>query len=176
MVELTVLALLNRLMNWGCAPVIVTRIVAADAPTLRAIVADPAGQWRLIAGVSSLLRPQAHVATTSSERVVPVRVQLGHRDVLWITWILSPGRGTTEVDLAAQIESRGVFARLALALGGRRWLAYRLEATLGTLARLALCAAEDLHDRQPSTTPAMQPPLKGAGMDRFGTTPAQGAT
>jgi hypothetical protein len=175
MVELTVLALLNRLMNWGRAPVIATRIVAADASTLRAIVADPASQWRLFEGVSSLLRPQARVAPTCTERVVPVRVQLGRRDVLWITWILSPGRGTTEVDLAAQIESRGVFARLLLALGGRRWLAHRLEATLGTLAALAIYAAEDLHDMQPSTAPVMQTPLKGAGMDRFGTTPAQGA-
>lgn len=174
MVELIVLALASRLMNWGCGPVIATRIVAADAPTLRAVIADPASQWRLVAGVSSRLRPRAHVVPTSSERVVPVRVQLGRRDVLWITWILSPGRGTTEVDLAAQIESHGPIARLVLALGGRRWLAHRLEATLGTLARLAICAAEDLDDTRAGTMPAMQPPRKEAGMDRFGTT--QGAT
>lgn len=147
MVELIVLALASRLMNWGCAPVIATRIVAADAPTLRAVIADPASQWRLVAGVCSRLRPRAHVVPTSSERVVPVRVQLGRRDVLWITWILSPTRGTTEVDLAAQIESRGIFARLALLLGGRRWLRHQLETTLSTLADLAICAAEDLNSR-----------------------------
>jgi hypothetical protein len=80
MVELTLLALLNRLMNWGCAPVIATRIVAADASTLRAVVSDPASQWRLVAGVSPLLRPRAQLGPTSSSRLVPVGVQLGRPD------------------------------------------------------------------------------------------------
>jgi small-conductance mechanosensitive channel len=146
MVELALLALLNRLMSWGCAPVIATRVIAADAAALRAIVADPNGQWRLVAGVSRFLRPHASVVASASSRLVPVRVQLGRRDVLWITWILTPRRGTTEVDLAAQIESRGLFARLALVVGGRRWLRYRLDATLNTLATVAHCAAEDLDD------------------------------
>ena len=146
MVELAVLALLNRLMNWGRAPVIATRVIAADAPVLLALVSDPNGQWRLVAGVSPLLRPRANVATSASSRLVPVRVQLRGRDVLWITWILTPRRGTTEVDLAAQIESHGLFARLLLTLGGRRWLQHRLEVTLDTLATLAHCAAEDLDD------------------------------
>lgn len=146
MVELAILALLNRLMNWGCAPVIATRVIAADAAALRALVADPGGRRRLVAGVSARLRPHAGIATSASARLVPVRVQLGHRDVLWITWILTPRRGTTEVDLAAQLESRGLLVRLALVLGGRRWLRHRLEATLSTLAGLAHCAAEDLDD------------------------------
>jgi hypothetical protein len=146
MVELALLALLNRLMNWGCAPVIATRVIAADAAALTALVSDPNGQWRLVAGVSPLLRPCASVETSASSRLVPVRVRLGRRDVLWITWILSPRRGTTEVDLAAQLESRGLLARLALVLGGRRWLRRRLDATLNTLAALAHCAAEDLDD------------------------------
>jgi hypothetical protein len=151
MVELTVLALFNQLLNWGCAPVIATRVVAADACTLRALVSDPASQWRLVAGFSPRLRPRAQVGPNSSTRLVPVRVQLGRRDVLWITWILSPTRGTTEVDLAAQVESRGIFARLALLLGGRRWLRHQLETTLSTLADLAICAAEDLNDTQART-------------------------
>jgi hypothetical protein len=146
MIELAILALLNRLMNWGCAPVIATRLIAADAAALRALVADPSGQWRVVAGVPALLRPHASVGTSASLRLVPVRVQLGHRDVLWITWILTPRRGTTEVDLAAQVESRGLLTRLALALGGRRWLRHRLDATLATLAALAHCAAEDVDD------------------------------
>jgi hypothetical protein len=147
MVELAVLALLNRLLNWGLAPVIATRVIAAGAPALLALVSDPSGQWRLVAGVPPLLRPHASVVPTrASSRLVPVRVQLGRRDVLWITWILTPRRGTTEVDLAAQVESRGVIARLALALGGRRWLRHRLKVTLDTLATLAHCAAEDLDD------------------------------
>jgi hypothetical protein len=146
MVELALLALLNRLMSWGCAPIIVTRAIAADAAALRALVSDPNGQWRLVAGVSPLLRAHAGVVASASARVVPVRVRLGRRDVLWITWILTPSRGTTEVDLAAQLESRGLLARLALVLGGRRWLRHRLDATLDTLAVLAHCAAEDLDD------------------------------
>lgn len=146
MVELAILALLNRLMNWGCAPVIATRAIAADAAALRALVSDPNGQWRLVAGVSPLLRPHASAGTSASSRLVPVRVRLGGRDVLWITWILTPRRGTTEVDLAAQFESRGLFTRVALVLGGRRWLRSRLDATLDTLAALAHCAAEDLDD------------------------------
>jgi hypothetical protein len=146
MVELAILALLNRLMNWGFAPVIATRVIAADAAALRALISDPNGQWRLVAGVSPRLRPRASAGTSASSRLVPVRVQLGGRDVLWITWILTPRRGTTEVDLAAQLESRGLLARLALVLGGRRWLRRRLDATLNTLAALAHGAAEDLGD------------------------------
>lgn len=146
MVELTVLALLHRLENWGCAPVIASRVIAADAPTLLALVSDPRGQWRLVAGVPPLLRPHASVGTSRTRRLVPVRVQLRGRDVVWVTWFLSPSRGTTEVDLFAQFEARGLLMRVALVLGGRRWLRRRLEATLGTLARLAHAAAEDLHD------------------------------
>ena len=78
MVELAILALLNRLMNWGCAPVIATRVIAADAAAVRALVADPNGQWRLVAGVAPLLRPHASVGTSASSRLVPVRVQRGN--------------------------------------------------------------------------------------------------
>jgi hypothetical protein len=155
MIELTFLTLLNHLVNWGRAPVIATRAIVADAATLLALISDPAGQWRIVEGVSPLLRPHAHVEQSRSTRLVPVRVQLGRRDVLWVTWILTPRRGTTEVDLAAQLQSRSLVARLMLQLGGRRWLRHRLEHTLGTLAALAHCAAEDVDDieRDAETAP-----------------------
>lgn len=146
MVELTLLTLMNRLMNWGRAPVIATRSIVADAATLLALVADPAAQWRIVDGVSARLRPHAQVQPRHSSRLVTVRVRLGRRDVLWVTWMLTPRRGTTEVDLAAQLESRSILARLVLLFGGRRWLRRRLEHTLGCLATLAHSAAEDIHD------------------------------
>jgi hypothetical protein len=174
MVQITLLILLHRLRNGGFSPVLATRVVAADGPTLRVLVSDPASQWRLVSGVSSRLRPQAYVEPTSSSRLVTVRVQLRGRDALWITWIFSPGRGTTEVDLAAQVESRGLVARIALLLGGRIWLRHRLESTLGELAQLAICAAEDLTNFGASPTPVTRQPRKGAGMDTFGPTSQQG--
>lgn len=91
MLELWALALLTRLMTWGCAPVIATRVIAADGAELRAVVADPASQWRLVDGVARLLRPRTHVEPTRSTRRVSVRVQLRDCDVLWIEWILCPG-------------------------------------------------------------------------------------
>jgi len=152
MIELTVLALLNRLMNWGRAPVIATRVIAADAHVLHSLVSDPANQARIVADVSARLRPRTQAGARSTARVIPVRVQLRGRDVLWLTWILTPARGTTEIDLAAQVES--VFARLLLALGGRRRLEHRLATNLSHLARLAHCAAEDLDEIAGATAPA----------------------
>jgi hypothetical protein len=137
MVELTLLTLLNGLMNWGRAPVIATRSIVADAATLLALVSDPAAQWRIVDGVSPRLRPRARVEPGRSSRLVKVRVRLGRRDVLWITWMLTPRRGTTEVELAAQLASRSILARLVLLAGGRRWLRHRLEQTLDGLAVLA---------------------------------------
>lgn len=144
MVEITYLALLNRLRNWGRTPVIVTGAIAADISTLLGLVRDPAGQSRLVAGISPLLRPHAEVEASRSKRLVSVRLTLRGRDALWITWILTPRRGTTEVDLAAQLETYSLLARLALVFGGRRWLRRHLEQTLGTLSTLAHRAAEDL--------------------------------
>ena len=144
MIELAFLVLLNRLMNWGRAPVIATRAIAADAKKLRALVSDPAAERRIIDGVGLRLRPQAHVEPSRSERVVTVRLTRGRRDLLWLTWILSPNRGTTEVDLAAQLPPRALLARLLMVLGGRRWLLHRLEDTLRALAGVAHGAAEDV--------------------------------
>lgn len=146
MVELTALILLNRLTNWGRTPVIATRVISADSSTLHALVSDPASQWRVVDGVHRLLRAHAQVGPRTTKRRIPVRVQLGGRDVLWLTWILGPSRGTTEVDLAAQVKAGGVLARLLLLLGGRRWLRRRLEDILDNLAMLAHRAAEDLDD------------------------------
>jgi hypothetical protein len=118
--------------------VIATRAIVADAAPLLALISDSASQWRIVENVSPLLQPSANVQPSRAPGPVYVRVRFGSRDVLWITWILTARRGTTEVDLAAQVESRSIFARLLLAFGGRLWLRRRLEQTLSTLAMLAI--------------------------------------
>lgn len=152
MIELTFLALLHRLMNWGVTPLIATRTVAADAAALHRFLCDPANQPRLLGG-----RPRGLAARTraaASGRVITVELVRGDRTLLWLTWILSPGRGTTEVDLAVQFETRGLATRLALVLGGRRWLAHRIDAALGRLGRMCARAAEEV-------VPAAAPPECG---------------
>jgi hypothetical protein len=144
MVELAFLTLLNRLMHWGRAPVIVTRAIAADPSILSALVSDAAAQRRLVAGINPLRRPRAYVEPSHSKRLVSVRVTFRGRAALWITWIVTPRRGLTEVDLAAQLDTGSLPARLALALGGRRMLQRHLEQVLNTLSRLAHRAAEDV--------------------------------
>jgi hypothetical protein len=164
MVELTLLTLMNRLTNWGRAPVIATRSIVADAATLLALVADPAAQWRLVDGVSPRLHPHAQIQPRHSSRLVTVRVGLGRRDVLWVTWMLTPRRGTTEVDLAAQLESRSILARLVLLFGGRRWLRRRLEHTLSCLAAVAHSVAEDIDGvERDAEVPARQAAAAPAG-------------
>jgi hypothetical protein len=71
--------------------------------------------------------------------------------------ILTPRPGTTEVDLAAQLQTRSILARLILVLGGRRWLRRYLDAVLNTLATLALRAAEDLDDIERDADPDVLP-------------------
>jgi hypothetical protein len=134
MIELSFLALL-RLMNLGYEPVIATGVMAADLDTLRAFASDPANY-----------DGEARVRPSSSARVVVVRVRYGPRRVVRYTWILSPDRGTTEVDLAVQIESCGIVYRAALLLGAKRWLRRRLEATLATVSRVTVAAAEHIDD------------------------------
>jgi hypothetical protein len=159
MVELMGLALYNSAINWGLSPVSATRTVAADATTLKAVVADHNTQEGLVDGISPLLRPSAHVEASRHPRFVHAMLRMGGRDVLWITWILTPRQGTTEVDLIAQLESRSVLARLAMLLGGRRWLRTRLGRTLNGLATLAHRAAEDFDEGQQR---AARPPLHHA--------------
>lgn len=163
MVELAALALMTSLREWGRGPAIATRVVPADAATLYALVSDPRSQWRLASGISPRLRARARLAPSRHPRFVHAVVSLAGRDALWLTWILTPRRGTTEVDLAAQIETRSIVVRLVLVLGGRRLLRRHLDATLATLASLALRAAEGLDDVERDTDlPTTAIPTRGA--------------
>jgi hypothetical protein len=149
MIRLTLYTLLHHLVSWGVRPLIATRTVAADAAALHRFLSEPANQLRL---VSKHPRDVAlHVASRASGRVLAVEVLRGRRTVLWVTWILSAGRGTTEVDLAVQFETRGLATRLALALGGRQWLARRADDALTRLALACACAAEDVVPSTAST-------------------------
>jgi hypothetical protein len=143
MFEFPALAVVSCVANAGLAPVMVTRTVAAEASAVRALISDGGGRpvaERLPVGRVRL------VQSASAQRIVQARVPFEGCDLLWLTWILTPGRGTTEVDLAGQFECRGPMVRLALLLGGGRWLARRLDAILGQVATQALRTAEDLDD------------------------------
>jgi hypothetical protein len=142
MIELVFLALLNRLMNWGLTPLIATRTVAADAGTLQRFLSEPANQLRLLRKVPRDL--EVHVKPRAKGKVIAVEILRGRRTALWATWILSAGRGTTEVDLAVQFASRGLATRLALVLGGRRWIARRVDDALAHLGQVCARAAEDI--------------------------------
>jgi hypothetical protein len=175
MIELPFIILLNRLVNWGLAPIIVTRPIAADRRALHALLSDPENQWRLATTFTRVgaLQPagdrcearlrlpfglhvpaSVQVKPSRRGRLVTCELRFGHRTVAWATWILSPERGTTEVDLAIQFESRSLITRLALLLGGRRWIARRLDGVLATLAITSVRVAEDVVPT-PSATPAV---------------------
>jgi hypothetical protein len=165
MIELAFTIFLNNLVNWGLGPSIVTRTVAADGGTLHALLCDPVNQWRLATSFARVLALQpagdrcdarlrlpfgvrvpasVHVKPSRRGRLVTSEIRVGRRTVAWATWILSPDRGTTEVDLAVQLESRSLVTRLALLLGGRRWIARRLDTALATLAITSVRVAEDV--------------------------------
>jgi hypothetical protein len=148
MIELAALTLFLRIASFGYAPVIVTRVVPAGLQTLHDFLSDP----RNYAGL-------AQVRPSSSARVVAVRVSFGPRRVVRYTWILSPDRGATEVDIAAQIETRGILVRLALLLGGRRWLRRRLETMVAALA--GRVAPDDRGHRPDLGRAAAGPPPAG---------------
>jgi hypothetical protein len=137
MIELALLALLTRLTTWGLGPVIAERTVAADGDVLRDLLADPVNQRRLIGGVADMR------VSAPTPRVVRIELRLAGRTVAWLTWILTAGRGTTDVTLALQLESRGAASRLAVLLGGRR-IVRRLDATLASLATTLARAAEGI--------------------------------
>jgi hypothetical protein len=64
--------------------------------------------------------------SSGSRRYVHARLLLGRHETLLITWLLTPGGGTTDVDLAAQPESTRILARLTL-LASRGRLRRRLK-------------------------------------------------
>ena len=163
MIELVFLTLMNRLTNWGLGPIIATRRVAANAAVLHRLLADPANQLRLAndyvdagalraagerceaplrRGHRAGARASLRVRPSSSGRVLTSELQIGRRTAAWITWILSADRGTTEVDVAVSLESRGIPARLFLLLGGRRRIARRLDSALARLATASAHVAE----------------------------------
>jgi len=165
MIEIAFIILLNRLVNWGLRPIIVTRTIAADRGALHALLSDPANQWRLASSFARVvtlqpagdrcearlrlpfgLRIPASVQVRPSRlgRLLTSEIRVGRRTIAWATWILSPDRGTTEVDLAIQPESRSLVTRLVLLLGGRRWIARRLDTALATLAITSVRVAEDV--------------------------------
>lgn len=135
MIELVLLAVMNRLASWGLAPIIVTRTVPADAAVLRELLSDPTNQRRLLP--AACVRAELCIKLSPAGRLITTEIRIGRRTVAWLTWILGSAGGTTEIDLAFQPEQRGLRTRLALVFGGRRWLARRLEAALATLATTA---------------------------------------
>ncbi len=168
MIELVLLAFWNRLFNWGLAPVIATRTVAADGDVVREFLSDPVNQWRLASGFADVvglqpagarcdarlrlplgarLRASLYVKGSRTARVLTAEVKLRRTTVAWATWILTSYRGTTEVDLAVHLKSRSLGARLVLRLGGRRWIARRLALALAALATTSARVAEDFVGR-----------------------------
>ena len=139
MIELAALSLLLRIANVGYEPVFATRVVCAGLDALHAFLTDPRN-YRC---------GNVRVRPSSSPEVAVVLVSCGRRKVMRYTWILTPGRGTTEVDLAVQLETRGPLTRLALLLGGRGRLRRQLDAMLASLARSSADAAEQVVTREP---------------------------
>lgn len=167
MIELALLVLAQRLINWGYPPIFARRTVAADACVLNGFLANPENQWCLAGSFADIValtpvatrceaelrlacgvrcHASAHVQPRRSARVLATELRLGRRIQIRLTWILTPARGTTEVDLAAQMQSRNLATRICLLLGGRRWIAARLSSTLALLATIAAYVAEDRVD------------------------------
>jgi hypothetical protein len=180
MIELALLAMFSRLMTWGLGPVIATRTVAADCDVVRAMLSNPANQARLGTGraVADVPMPEAEryvvplrvpfgamlpvslQVTAPTRRVLQTEVQLRGATVARATWILSAGRATTEVDLAFQLESSNLTARLVMLLGGR-WIARRLDTALAALATTSARAAEDV---RPLPAANVVSPRRAGGM------------
>jgi uncharacterized protein YndB with AHSA1/START domain len=68
----------------------------------------------------------------------------------YVRWRLAPQAGATRVTLEAAIDRVGPLDRVALALGGRRWLKRRLDTVVARLAVEAVMA-----QRHPRVTPLM---------------------
>jgi hypothetical protein len=179
MIELALLAIFSRLMTWSVGPIIATRTVAADCDVVRAVLSNPANQVRLGIGMAvadppapeaeryeiplrlplGAVLPASLQVKAPTRRVLKTEVQLRGATIAWATWILSADRATTEVDLALQLESRNLFARLLMLLGGR-WIARRLDAALAALATMSAHAAEDLRTL-PAATVVSRRPARG---------------
>lgn len=101
MLELTAVAMINRMVNAGLEALTASRIVAADPSTVRALATDPRIE---LAGLPTRLRVQ--VIPTASLRFVSMRLCLDEHDPLSLHRILMPRRGTVEVDLVAQFHVR----------------------------------------------------------------------
>jgi hypothetical protein len=144
MIELTALALLLKITSIGYEPIIATRVVCADLDALHDFLADP-----------DSYRGSVTVRPPTRREVVVVHAHAGPRRVVRYTWILTPGRGTTEVDLVAQLETRGAAERLLMLLGGRRALGRRATKMLAELARSTATAAE--HEVAPEPAPFALP-------------------
>lgn len=159
MIELVLLTAMNRLANWGLAPILVTRTVADDVDALCVLLSDPRSQHRLL---RTRGRARLTVKRSRSGSLITTEVRSAGRTVAWLTWILTGARGTTDVTVALQPDSRRLVTRLALVLGGRRWIARRLEATLATLALTAAHVVEHAVDghgsRARSAVDAAPPP------------------
>jgi hypothetical protein len=133
MIELTALALLFKITSIGYEPIISTRVVCADLDALHDFLADPANY-----------RGNVTVRPPTRREVVVVFAHPGRGRVVRYTWILTPGRGTTEVDLIAQLETRGPALRTLMLLGGRGALSRRAEQMLAGLGRSTATAAENV--------------------------------
>jgi uncharacterized protein YndB with AHSA1/START domain len=81
----------------------------------------------------------SRTATTRVVATQPTRSMTGTADLsggtrALVRWTLTPANGGTRVELAARLQKAGVFDRLLLALGGRRWVRRRFGSILRTLA------------------------------------------
>jgi hypothetical protein len=147
---------------WPLPPIEATRAVPMAAERLFALLSDIRNHWPLIRGLVEPVRADGpHHSEVRVRGPLGLRrtaragllvgldphfligsAEIGRYTVMRVCWALVPGRGTTEVELSALATSAGTLARLLLALGGRRWLARRLDAVLGELAGLATLADE----------------------------------
>ena len=147
-------------------PIAACRPIAAPPEVAYALLADLRTHWALAdhwtevraigaAGGTIRLRGPLGVRRTVRVRVrrrVPVRelegiAELGPSTRADVSWSLEPdGAGGTLVTLSAQVLRAGLCDRLLLALGARRWLAWRFAVTLDRLDN-AVRSDEEAHER-----------------------------
>jgi uncharacterized protein YndB with AHSA1/START domain len=136
-------------------PIAARRVVAAPPEAVFAVLADLATHWALSDRWTNVVELGADGGTirlrgplglrrtarvTVRERVAPELVEgearMGAVTRAAVRWELEPaGPGATQVTLIATVERATPLDRALLALGGRRWLAWRFGATLGRLQR-----------------------------------------